>query len=46
MYAIRSYYAHFSIGSGTKLAMEDGIALANALERNATLSAALRNNFV
>ncbi len=33
--------AHFSIGSGTKLAMEDGIALANALEREATLGDAL-----
>jgi anthraniloyl-CoA monooxygenase len=33
--------AHFSIGSGTKLAMEDGIALANALERSATLPQAL-----
>jgi anthraniloyl-CoA monooxygenase len=33
--------AHFSIGSGTKLAMEDGIALANALERSATLNDAL-----
>jgi len=33
--------AHFSIGSGTKLAMEDGIALANALERGATLASAL-----
>jgi len=33
--------AHFSIGSGTKLAMEDGIALANALEREASLGAAL-----
>ena len=33
--------AHFSIGSGTKLAMEDAMALANALEREATLSAAL-----
>jgi len=33
--------AHFSIGSGTKLAMEDGIALANALEREPSLGAAL-----
>ncbi len=33
--------AHFSIGSGTKLAMEDSIVLANALDRSATLAEAL-----
>jgi anthraniloyl-CoA monooxygenase len=33
--------AHFSIGSGTKLAMEDAIALAETMERAPTVAAAL-----
>ena len=33
--------AHFSIGSGTKLAMEDAIALAEAMEKAPSIAAAL-----
>jgi anthraniloyl-CoA monooxygenase len=36
-----AHTAHFSVGSGTKLAMEDSIALAAALEGATDLSAAL-----
>ena len=34
--------AHFSIGSGTKLAMEDAIALADAMQRAPDIAAALK----
>jgi anthraniloyl-CoA monooxygenase len=36
-----AHTAHFSIGSGTKLAMEDAIALAGALEQHSDLEGAL-----
>ena len=36
-----AHTAHFSIGSGTKLAMEDAIALASALEQHHDLETAL-----
>ncbi|MBI1778023.1 MAG: bifunctional salicylyl-CoA 5-hydroxylase/oxidoreductase [Proteobacteria bacterium] len=36
-----AHTAHYSIGSGTKLAMEDSIALANAVTKHASISDAL-----
>jgi len=38
-----AHTAHFSIGSGTKLAMEDSIALVDALRRHEDLGAALND---
>jgi anthraniloyl-CoA monooxygenase len=38
-----AHTAHFSIGSGTKLAMEDSIALVDALRRQTDVSAALND---
>ena len=38
-----AHTAHFSIGSGTKLAMEDSIALVDALRRDRDLAAALND---
>ncbi|HEY9474458.1 MAG TPA: bifunctional salicylyl-CoA 5-hydroxylase/oxidoreductase [Mycobacteriales bacterium] len=38
-----AHTVHFSVGSGTKLAMEDAIALSGALRRHDDLSAALKD---
>jgi anthraniloyl-CoA monooxygenase len=38
-----AHTAHFSIGSGTKLAMEDGIALVDALRRHRDVASAIND---